>query len=138
MSREDQFNVTVTVGELVLGTFDKKSGGEIDSEELKYRPGAMGAQVSLGGFVNVGNVTVSRLFDLSRDLPNVGALRAAVGRANVTAVVQHLDVDGNVFGKPYTYTGKLKQYTLPDHDSMSSDAAMFELEISSAQMTSAA
>lgn len=135
MSREDQFSVSVVVGGRSLGVFDKKTGGEVDSDELKYRPGAMSQQVSLGGFVNVGNVTVSRLFDLSRDLPDVPFLNNRVGKADISAVVQHLDVDGNPFGKPYTYSGKFKQYKLPDHDSMSSAAALFEIEISSARLT---
>lgn len=135
MSREDQFSVSVVVDGRNLGVFDTKTGGEVDSEELKYRPGGMAQQVSLGGFVNVGNVTVGRLFDLSRDLPNVPFLNNRVGKADVNAVVQHLDVDGNPFGKPYSYSGKLKQFTLPDHNSQSSDAALFELEISSARLT---
>lgn len=134
MSRQDQFNVTVTVDGRALGTFDKKEGGEVDSEELKYRPGAMGPQQSLGGFQNVGNVTVSRLFDLTRDLTNVPFLSHRAGKAPMVIVVQHLDVDGNPFGKPYSYIGTMKQYTLPDHDSESSDPALFQIEMSSAQL----
>lgn len=134
MSREDQFSVSVVVGGRSLGVFDTKEGGEVDSEELKYRPGGMAPQLSLGGFQNVGNVTVGRLFDLSRDLPDVPFLSHRAGKADMTVVVQHLDVDGNPFGKPYTYLGKFKQYTLPDHNSESSDAAMLELEMSSAKL----
>ena len=70
MSREDQYNVTVVVGSSVvgqLGTFDKMSGGEIDSEEAKYRPGNMGAEISLGGYRMVTNITLSRLFVQGRD-----------------------------------------------------------------------
>ena len=134
MSRQDQFNVTVVVDGRNLGTFDRKSGGEVDSEELKYRPGAMAQQISLGGFQNVGNVTVGRLFDLGRDLPDVPFLTHRAGKADMTIVVQHLDVDGNPFGKPYTYVGKMKQYTPPEHNSESNDAAMVEIEMSSAKL----
>jgi len=134
MSREDQFSVSVVVDGRSLGIFDRKEGGEVDSEELKYRPGGMAPQQSLGGFQNVGNVTVSRLFDLSRDLPNVPFLSHRAGKSDMTIVVQHLDLDGNPFGKPYTYAGTFKQYTLPDHNSDSSDAAMVSLEMSSARL----
>jgi hypothetical protein len=49
MSRLDQYNVTVSLDGTPLGTFDKMTGGEIDSEETKYKPGGMAPQVSLGG-----------------------------------------------------------------------------------------
>lgn len=134
MSRQDQYNCTVTIdwpGLGPLGTFDTFAGGEVDSEELKYRPGAMGAQVSLGGYKNVGNVTVSRLYDLARDHGLIPALFAAVGKADVTIGKQPLDVNGNVFGKPIVYKGKLKTVTPPEHNSEANDPAMIELEVSS-------
>mgnify|MGYP000981747695 CR=1 FL=1 len=137
MSREDQYNVTVRIEGLAnpnLGTFDTFSGGEVDSEETKYRPGGMAAQVSLGGSKSVGNVTVSRLYDLSRDHPIVAALIALAGRANMTVTKQPLNVDGSASGAPLVYTGKLKAVTPPDHNSESSDAAMIELEMSSASV----
>lgn len=141
MSRQDQYSVTVSVTRGTetrdLGIFDKLTGGEKDSEELKYRPGAMGAQVSLGGFTSVGNVTVSRLYDLLRDAPNIGWLLEAVGRADVVATKQSLDTDGNAVGKPLVYGGNLKQVNPPEADSESSDAAMIEIEISSASVISA-
>lgn len=141
MSRQDQYNVTVVVtfnGETrSLGTFDKMSGGLVDSEELKYRPGAMGAQVSLGGYKSVENITVSRLFDLSRDLPQVPWLIAAAGKGDVTVTKQSLDVDGNAFGSPLVYSGRLKKVNPPDVDSESNDAALIELEISTASTVGA-
>lgn len=130
MSREDQYNVTVMIAGTNMGTFDTMSGGEIDSEELKYRPGGMAPQVSLGGSKSIGNVTVGRLYDLARDHAKVAFLEGAVGKAAATVTKQPLDADGNAYGKPIVYTGKLKAMTLPDHNSESSDAAMVELEIS--------
>lgn len=132
MSREDQYNVTVQVAGRNLGPFDKMEGGEVDSEETKYKPGGMAPQLSLGGFRNVGNVTVRRLYDLSRDHALVPFLHGSAGVGEMVVVKQPLDVDGNVFGSPVVYRGKLKQVTLPDFDSESSDAALLELEMSSA------
>jgi hypothetical protein len=143
MSREDQYNVTASVAYKIngrlqtkdLGTFDTFDGGEIDSEETKFHPGGLGQQISLGGRRNVGNVTIGRLYDLSRDHPNMGWLAGGVGKAEVVVTKTSLDVDGNAFGRPLVYRGKLKQLTPPSHDSESSDAALYELEISSATVT---
>lgn len=130
MSRSDQYNVTVAISGNSLGTFDKLEGGAIDSEEFKYRPGGMADEVSLGGYKMVENLTVSRLFDLQRDLPLVPFLIGRVGKGDVTITKQSLDVDGNPFGKPMVYVGKLKTFTPPNHDSESNEAALFELEVS--------
>jgi len=142
MSREDQYRVTVTVKyggtERDLGVFDSLTGGEVDSEESKYHPGGLQEPVSLGGRKTVGNVTVSRLFDLVRDRPDQGWLIGAVGKADVTVTKTSLDPDGNAYDAPLVYNGKLKAFTPPDHDSESSDPAKFELEISSATVAQAA
>lgn len=139
MSRQDQYNVTVSVtynGETKdLGTFDKLTGGEVDSEETKFFPGGMGEAISLGGRKTVGNVTVSRLYDLARDHSIAYWLIAASGKGDATVTKQPLDVNGNTYGRPLVYKGKLKAFTPPDHDSTESGEAMFELEVSSATVT---
>lgn len=141
MSREDQYNVKVSVsyGGVTkdLGTFDKMSGGEVDSEETKFPPGGMAEEISLGGRKTVGNVTVSRLYSLTRDHGNTGWLIGGVGKADVTVTKISLDVDGNAYARPLVYQGKLKAMTPPEPDSESSDAALFELEVSSATVTQA-
>lgn len=131
-TRQDQYNVTVSVNGNSYGTWDKMSGGDIDSEETKYNPGAMGASISLGGRKTVSNVTVQRLYDLQRDHALMPGLIAMVGKANMVVSKQPLDADGNAFGAPIVYTGKLKMVQLPEHDSESNTAAMVSLEMSSA------
>lgn len=141
MSRQDQFNVTVSVKRgnetRDLGTFDSFDGGEVDSEETKYYPGGMAPQISLGGRRSVGNVTVGRLYDLARDHPLMGWLIAGVGKADVTVTKDSLTVDEESVGDPLVYTGKLKAVTPPGHDSESSDAGTWELEVSSATVVQA-
>jgi hypothetical protein len=132
MSRLDQYSVTVSLDGNSLGVFDKMTGGEIDSEETKYKPGAMGPQVSLGGSVTVNNVTVSRLYRLDRDKAIEATLKSRVGKGQVKVTKQSLDVDGNAFGTPLVYSGTFKQLTFPEPDSESSAAALVALEISSA------
>jgi hypothetical protein len=129
MSRLDQYDVKVSVDGTDLGTWDKLTGGEIDSEETTYKPGGMGARVSLGGSINVGNVTVSRLYDLARDHLTVHWLIGRAGKGEAVISKQPLDPDGNVYGRPIVYSGRLKQVNPPEVDSESSDAALIELEI---------
>ena len=132
MSRVDQFDIGVSVDGIDLGTFDKMSGGEADSEETTYKPGAMGARVSLGGSQNIGTITLSRLYDLTRDHLIVHWLIARAGKGWVVIKKKSLDVDGNVFGRPLVYTGRLKLVHPPDPDSEGSDAAQLELEVTPA------
>jgi hypothetical protein len=113
-----------------LGIWDKKSGGEVDSEEGKYKPGAMAATISLGGSKNVGNITVSRLYRLVRDHQNLAQrFITAAGRSNVRLKQQPMDIDANPFGRPIVYNGTLKRVTFPEVDSEGTDAALVELEI---------
>lgn len=139
MSREDQYNVTVSVeygGNVQdLGTFDSFDGGEVDSEETKYWPGGLGQQLSLGGRRSVGNVTVGRLYDLTRDHPIMGWLMGGVGKADVTVTKTSLTIDSVAIAAPLIYKGKLKTLTPPGHDSESNNAAVFTMEVSSATVT---
>ena len=129
-TRQDQYSVTVIIDGVNTGIWDKMSGGEMDSEEVKYRPGGMAEQISLGGSRQIGNVTVSRLYDLDRDHPTIKTWMNRAGKAQVSVSKQTLVSDGNAYGAPLVYNGVLKTVTPPEHDSESSDAAMVELEIS--------
>src|SRR5215471_7344080 len=108
-SRKDEYDVKVTIDGTNLGTWDKLTGGEIDSDETTYKPGAMGSRISLGGSVNVGNLTVEVLYDLATIHSQVHWLAARVGKGAVTITKQPLDVDGHAGSlRPIIYTGKLK------------------------------
>jgi hypothetical protein len=131
MSRVDQYNVTVVIGSENTGTWDKMTGGGVDSEETKYRPGNMQAALSLGGSVTVENVVISRLYMLDRDAIKVKDWISKVGKAEVKVTKQSLDVDGNtVSGASLVYTGKLKRVTAPEVDSEGNDPALLEIEVS--------
>jgi len=137
-TRQDTWNVTVSVEDVTnpnrplmpLGTWDKKSGGAVDSEEYKYNPGAMAEAVSLGGRKNVENIVVSRLYRLVRDHENLSRrMIAGVGKARAVVSQHPLDIDGHAFGRPIVWSGTLKRWTPPEVDSESSDAALVEMEI---------
>ncbi len=130
MSRTDQYSVSVALDGRDLGIWDKLTGGDLDSNETKYKPGAMGDGVSLGGSRMVSDVVVSRLYVLDRDHAQNSTIRARVGRGRVTITKQPLDVDGNAYGRPLVYTGKLKTLNYPDADSEGNAAALVALTIS--------
>ena len=137
-TRQDTWDVTVRVQDVTnpnrpwlnLGTWDKKDGGQGDSEETTYKPGGMQPSISLGGTQTVENITVSRLYRLVRDHQElIGRLYAGRGKAQMTVSQQPLDIEGAVFGRPIVWRGILKRVTPPTVDSESSDAAMIELEM---------
>jgi hypothetical protein len=142
VSRQDQYLITLFVQYTVGNTLQKKQwtmdgfeGGEIDSEDTKFYPGGLGEQISLGGRKQVGNVTCSKLYDAVTDHPNMGWLAGGVGKADCTVVKTLLNPDGVAYASSLTYNGKLKRVEPPSHDSESTDAAMWEVEVSSATVT---
>jgi hypothetical protein len=128
-SRKDQYATRVSVDGVNLGTFDTLTGGEVDTDELKYKPGGMAPQVSLGGLITIGQVVVTRLYQLQRDHLSVHWLISRVGKGVVVINKQPLDPDGNAFGKPLVYRGTLKRVLPPEVDSNATDAAMIEIEL---------
>lgn len=128
-TRADTFALHLTIGGEDWGIWDKKSGGQLDSEEYKYSPGAMVTPVSLGGRRTTDNVTVQRLYDKERDHDRVQTLYNGVGKARCVVKQQPMDPDGNRFGDPIVWNGTLKRVQTPDVDSESSSAAMIEIEI---------
>lgn len=133
-TRKDTFKVDVSIqdinGSANLGVWDKKTGGNVDSEEYKFSPGAMGDPVSLGGRKVIDNVVVSRLYRLERDHVDLSKrLINGVGKAKITVSQQPLDINGNAYGRPMVWTGTLKRFSPPEVDSESSDAALAEIEI---------
>lgn len=131
-SRQDQYSVSVSIDDVDYGVWDKMDGGDVDSTEQKYNPGAMAPEISLGGKTTVNNVKVSRIYDLDRDHGVIKTIIGRVGKGQCIVKKQPLDVDGNAFGQPLVYRGVLKTCTPPTVDSESNNAALVELEVSTA------
>lgn len=129
MSLELNAAVTVAVGSSGLGTWTTKSGGQVEADDVKFRPGGMQPQVALGGPVSVENVTVSRMYDATLQ-GQIHSLMSQVGLSDMTIAHQPLDAQGNPVGKAIIYRGKLNRVTPPDVDANGNDVAMVELEMS--------
>lgn len=136
-TRQDQFAITVEVAGNDYGYWDKKTGGELDSEEVKYYPGATPDPVSLGGRVTPGNVTVQRLYDRLDDHDKINTLLNGVGKAVVKVTQRPLDREGNGYGKRIVWNGTLKRVLVPDVDSEATSAALVEIEVTVAGRPSA-
>lgn len=133
-SRQDQFAIHFWCAGEDMGYWDKKTGGELDSEEVKYYPGGTNMSVSLGGRVNPGNVTIQRLYDRDDDhIKNrIGILLNGVGKAKCTVTQTPYDEDGNISPRKLQWKGTLKRVLVPDVDSEATGAALLEVEITTA------
>jgi hypothetical protein len=132
--RVDQAYVVVSVtyrGETRdLGVFNGLDGGEATAEDTKVRRGGTRIQRALGGPRSVGNITLTRDYDLARDHNNIHWLYNATGAARVTAQHFFTDDNDNPYGRPMIYTGVLIRSTKPPHNIDSADVANLELEVS--------
>lgn len=136
--RDDTWEWSVYLDGVTIGVWDTKDGGEVDSDDNLFKPGGMADQYSLGGSVNVSNLTFSRNYRKGRDHPESQRLINRAGKGKIRAVGVPLDHDGVKFGKPFTYNGTLKRVAFPKHDSNSNAAAMVEIEVTVAGKPTAA
>lgn len=127
-TRQDTFVLRLTVNGVPFGIWDKKTGGELDSDSTTYYPGGMRAQQDLGGRKTAGNITLQRLYDRIDDHDRINTLLNGAGRAKITITQRPMDEDGNEYGKSITWNGRLKRVLPPDVDSESSAAAIIEIE----------
>lgn len=139
--RQDTWEVSLeiynNVGKLEpWEVWDKKTGGEVDSEDVKYYPGGMADPLSLGGRVTIGNITLQRIYRKGRDHDKVANLMSYVGKNR--CVVHQRPLNKNTKDgfttdgfrdTAITYTGVIKRVLVPEVDSEASGASLLEVEI---------
>lgn len=134
--RQDQWQNTVTIDGTPWGVWETLGGGDVEADENKYRLGGMGAQRSLGGPAHTNNLTLGRLLD-KPDWPGMKKLMATrVGKADCSVSRQPLDTDGNPFGEPLIYTGKLNAVQPGDTDANGSGAQVWTIVVSADEAVS--
>lgn len=110
------------------GIWDQKTGGDLDSDDRLYYPGAMAPPYSLGGRISPQAVTLTRNYRIQRDHFHIQKLLDAVGQSNVQISQFPMDKYGNEHTPAIIWTGTLKTVTLPEHNSeSSSDPAMISV-----------
>lgn len=125
-----QFAVSAVVDGQTIGIFDTMSGGDVVSDESKHRPGGMGPEVSYVALPSPAQITVTRVYEKTRDHELIRTLTAKAGRVTGSITEQPLDEDGNAWGNPVVYSGRFLGVKRGDVDSTSNDPRMFELDFS--------
>lgn len=127
--RQDQ--ATISVPSLPVSLPFVKSwaaleGGDLESADVKTRPGGMVGQVNLGGPTTRTDCTVTRPY--TKELhPYIVALEEVAGRGAMAISYTILDAAGNVIGPTVTLRGILKNVTRPNFDSNAEGTAMLAL-----------
>jgi hypothetical protein len=127
-TRQDTFVLRVHLNGQPLGVWDKKTGGAIDSDDIKYYPGGMQPPIMLGGKRTTDNITLQRNYDRHDDHDKINTLLAAAGKGTITIAQRPMDPDGNEYGRTVTWAGRLKRVEVPDVDSESTTASLISIE----------
>lgn len=125
-----QYLVTLTVDGIGdIGIFDTRKGGDNSIKVTMHRPGGMVPQKSFVTLPDYSTVTVSRVYERVRDHELVRALRTVAGKAFGTVTEQPLDTDGNAWGTPVTWRGRIGNIKPGDVDSNSTSVRMFDVDL---------
>lgn len=127
---EQQSQITLTVNTQNFGVWDKMSGGDGVSKEVKYRPGGMGPEITFTSLPSYTTVTVSRVMDYSRDWELAKAYEQQAGKLGASITEQPLDSSGNPYGNPRVLAGRFLGFKFGNADSTSDAVRMIECDIS--------
>jgi hypothetical protein len=128
---ELQYLITVQIDGLgPIGVYDNYTGGDAKANPPKHRPGGMGPEISYLALPTFSDVTVGRVYDEGRDHELIAALRVLVGTVYGTVIEQPLDADGNPWGSPRTFRGRLGGVNDGKTDSTSAAVRMYTLDFS--------
>jgi hypothetical protein len=136
-TRQDTFTVGLMIEDpakpgqwIDWGVWDTKTGGDLDSEDRLYYPGAMMPPYSLGGRISPQAITLTRNYRIQRDHYHLQKLLDGVGKSNCQVQQFAMDKYGLTHAPAIVWTGTLKTVTPPEHNSeSSSDPAMISVVI---------
>lgn len=129
--RQDQATCTLTIdGREMPFVFNKRDGGKIGPEGAsKTFPGGGRTQRAHGGPVSVEDVTLTAEMVPARDLAELKFIESRSGKGNCGVVENGLDVNGNVFGRIGSWTGKLGEVDLGTYDANSASPREFSVVV---------
>lgn len=122
--------ITVVVNGQSLGVFDSYSGGDAAAASTQHRAGGQRTQTSYATLPKYSGITVSRVFQLTRDVALVKTLRQKAGIVTGSVTVQPLDATGNAYGQAMVASGQFLGVKGLKGDSESEAVQMFELDFS--------
>jgi hypothetical protein len=89
------------------GYFAQVSGGEVTAAVEKVYDGGQRFPETLCAPADIGDITVTRHYEIDRDGTKLNVLRPLVGQAYYNVVITELDCDLKVAGTQRTYTEAL-------------------------------
>ncbi len=113
-----------------LGVFDQFAGGDVTATPAKYRPGGMGPEITYLALPVYADVTLTRVYDEGRDQALIATMHTLVGNTYATVTLQPLDQNGNPWGIPRTYYGRIASVKDGNADSTSSSVRKWDIMIS--------
>lgn len=130
--RGDMASITVKVGgdEIFAGAeWATYSGGELEADDQKTRPGGMKGQVAIGGPTSRSDITCTIQFtDVVAKKVKADKWESRAGRGTFEATVTFLDSDGNgVAETAFTRKGIVKRIKIPDVDVNTGEVAFLEV-----------
>jgi hypothetical protein len=128
--RQDMAAIYVTINGSKFGdTWAEAEGGDLEADDAKTRPGAMGREVSVGGPVSRSDVTARiQLSDVT-----VGWLKfleALAGNGDMQVRYAYMNRDRTVSNQTHTMKGTVKTVKRPDIKSDQNDVGMIEVIMS--------
>ena len=118
-------------GNMIDGFWDTRTGGEIDTDTTTYSPGGMLDPLALGSTPKPQNLVLGRIFT-ETDMAILDDLLRGAG-SGACIVYQHpLDFNKKKWGKSIVWHGILKRVNMVEVDSNSTDAGIYEIEITPA------
>lgn len=135
ISTEQQSLVSLTINTQNFGIWDKRSGGDGVSKEIKYRPGGMGPEETFTSLPSYTTVTLSRVMEFSRDWELFRAYEQQAGKLGASISEQPLDASGNPYGNPIVWQGRFLGFKPGNVDSTSDAVRMIEVDIAVITMT---
>ena len=127
--REDQATISVPilpVGLPYVLSWATLAGGDLESEDVKTRPGGMVDQVNLGGPTTRTDATVTRPYTGELH-PYITPLEEVAGSGAMAISYAALDANKNVIPPTVTLGGILKNVQRPNWDSNTNGTAMLTL-----------
>jgi hypothetical protein len=125
MGLAQQHDIFAYVDGRSIGQFDTRSGGEVTGGAQKRRSAGMGPFKQRAGLPDYTDLTVTKVLD--GDWSEARRLQTRAGKAEMVVSDFTLDDNGQRFGRPVTFTGKLQNVVLPDADSQSTEHEMLTL-----------
>ena len=111
--------------------FAQVSGGEVTAAVEKVYDGGERFPETLCAPADIGDITVTRHYEVERDGVPLNALRPLIGQAYYNILIEHTDCDIKVAGTQRQYTEALcVGMTEPDGDAASGAPAAYSLTFS--------